>query len=131
MNTDPIADFLTRIRNGLMAKHDAVVIPASKMKERIAAILKQEGYIHNFKTVEHESRTYIVVGLKYVKTGAPVIHGLKRISSPGLRVYVSVKDIPEVYAGLGISILTTPKGVMTGKEAKRQNLGGEILAQVW
>ncbi len=131
MYTDPIADFLTRIRNGIMAGHDAVVIPASKIKARIADVLKSEGYINGCKAVSHEGRDYLVVSLKYVKGGASVIHGLKRISSPGLRVYAGVKEIPEVFSGLGISILSTPKGVMTGKAAKAQNLGGEIIAQVW
>lgn len=131
MNTDPIADYLTRIRNGIMAGHDAVVIPASKMKERLSAILQQEGYIHSFKAVEHESRDYIIVNLKYVKGGANVIHGLRRVSRPGLRIYTGVRDIPEVHGGLGIAILTTPKGLLTGKDAKKQNLGGEVLAHVW
>ncbi len=131
MNTDPIADYLTRIRNGIMAGHDAVVIPSSRMKERLSAILKQEGYIHGYKSVEHEGRKYLIINVKYVKAGEPVIHGLKRVSSPGLRVYAGVKEIPEVHGGLGIAILTTPKGLLTGKEAKKQNLGGEILAHVW
>ena len=131
MNTDPIADYLTRLRNGIMAGHDSVVIPASSMKVRLSAILKQEGYIHGFKTVEHEGRNYLIVNVKYVKTGDPVIHGLKRISSPGLRVYAGVKEIPEVHGGLGIAILTTPKGLLTGKDARKQNLGGEVLAHVW
>lgn len=131
MNTDPIADYLTRIRNGIMAGHDAVVIPASKMKERLCAILKQEGYIHGYKSVAHEGRDYLIVNIKYVKNGESVIHGLKRVSSPGLRVYAGVKEIPEVHGGLGIAILTTPKGLLTGKEARKQNLGGEILAHVW
>jgi small subunit ribosomal protein S8 len=131
MNTDPIADYLTRLRNGIMAGHDAVVVPASKMKERLSAILKQEGYIHGYKAVEHEGRDYLIIQVKYVKTGEPVIHGLKRISSPGLRIYAGVKDITEVQGGLGISILTTPKGLLTGKDARKQNLGGEVLAHVW
>lgn len=131
MYTDPIADYLTRLRNGIMAGHDSVVIPASRMKERLSEVLKREGYIHGFKSVEHEGRNYIVVALKYVKNGESVIHGLKRISSPGLRVYAGVKEIPEVNGGLGIAILTTPKGLLTGKEARKQNLGGEILAHVW
>ena len=131
MNTDPIADYLTRLRNGIMAGHDAVVVPASKMKERLSAILKQEGYIHGYKAVEHEGRSYLIIQVKYVKTGEPVIHGLKRISSPGLRVYAGVKEITEVQGGLGISILTTPKGLLTGKDARKQNLGGEVLAHVW
>ena len=131
MNTDPIADYLTRLRNGIMAGHDSVVIPASSMKVRLSAILKQEGYIHGYKAVEHEGRSYLIIQVKYVKTGEPVIHGLKRISSPGLRVYAGVKEITEVQGGLGISILTTPKGLLTGKDARKQNLGGEVLAHVW
>lgn len=131
MYTDPIADYLTRIRNGIMAGHDAVVVPASRLKEHLSEVLKREGYIHGFKSVEHEGRKYIVVNLKYVKHGESVIHGLKRISSPGLRVYAGVKEIPEVNGGLGIAILSTPKGVLTGKEARKQNLGGEVLAHVW
>jgi len=131
MNTDPIADYLTRLRNGIMAGHDSVVVPASSMKERLSIILKQEGYIHGYKVVEHGGRNYLVVNVKYVKTREPVIHGLKRISSPGLRVYVNAKEIPEVHGGLGIAILTTPKGLLTGKNARKQNLGGEVLAHVW
>ncbi|MDR0499450.1 MAG: 30S ribosomal protein S8 [Holophagales bacterium] len=131
MYTDPIADYLTRIRNGIMAGHDAVVIPASNMKARLSGILKQEGYIHSFKPVEHEGRKYLVLGLKYVKDHENVIHGLKRISTPGLRVYAGVKEIPEVNGGLGIAILSTPKGLLTGKDARKQNVGGEIIAHVW
>ena len=131
MHTDPIADYLTRVRNGIMAGPDAVVVPASKIKERLSAILKQEGYIHGYKSVEHEGRDYIVVNLKYVKGGESVIHGLKRISSPGLRVYTGADEISEVNGGLGIAILTTPKGLLTGKDARKQNVGGEILAHVW
>ena len=131
MHTDPIADYLTRVRNGIMAGHEAVVVPASKMKARLSAILKQEGYIHGFKSVEHDGRDYIVVSLKYVMGGESVIHGLKRISSPGLRVYVGADEIVDVNGGLGIAILTTPKGLLTGKDARKQNVGGEILAHVW
>jgi small subunit ribosomal protein S8 len=131
MNTDPIADYLTRLRNGIMAGHDSVVIPASSMKERLSIILKKEGYIHGYKTVEHGGRNYLVVNVKYVKSREPVIHGLKRISSPGLRVYVGVKAIPEVQGGLGIAILTTPQGLLTGRDARKQKLGGEVLAHVW
>jgi len=131
MYTDPIADYLTRIRNGIMAGHDAIVIPASNMKARLSGILKQEGYIHSCKSVEHEGRNYLVLGLKYLKDRENVIHGLKRISTPGLRVYVGVKEIPEVNGGLGIAILSTPKGLLTGKDAKKQNVGGEIIAHVW
>lgn len=131
MYTDPIADFLTRIRNGIMAGHDAVVIPASRMKKNLAAILQQEGYIHGYKAVDHEGRDYIIVNLKYVKGGDSVIHGLRRVSSPGLRIYAGVKEIPEVNGGLGIAILSTPRGVITGKDARKHNVGGEVLAHVW
>jgi small subunit ribosomal protein S8 len=131
MYSDPIADYLTRIRNGIMAGHDAVVIPLSNMKARLSGILKQEGYIHSCKSVEHGGRKYLVLGLKYVKDKESVIHGLKRISTPGLRVYAGVKDIPEVNGGLGIAILSTPKGLLTGKDARKHNVGGEIVAHVW
>jgi len=131
MHTDPIADYLTRIRNGIQAGHDAVVVPASRMKAQLSGILKQEGYIHSFKEVEHEGRQYLVVNLKYVKDKENVIHGLRRVSRPGLRIYAGVKEIPEVHGGLGIAILSTPRGLLTGKDAKKQNVGGEILAQVW
>ena len=129
--TDPLGDLLTRIRNGQRANKAAVVSPASKLRVNVLDVLKREGYIHSYKTVDHEGRTYIIVNLKYVKGGDSVIHGLKRISSPGLRVYAGVKEIPEVHGGLGIAILTTPKGLLTGKDARKQNLGGEILAHVW
>ena len=122
MNTDPIADYLTRIRNGIMAGHDAVVVPASKIKAGLCGILKQEGYIHSFKQVEHEGREYLIVNLKYVKDKENVIHGLRRVSRPGLRIYTGAQDI---------AILSTPKGLLTGKDAKKQNVGGEVLAHVW
>ena len=131
MFTDPIADYLTRLRNGLMAGQDSVVVPASKMKAGLSQILKQEGYIHSWKQVAHEGRDYLIVNLKYVKDRKSVIHGLKRISKPGLRVYAGVKEIPDVNGGLGISILSTPNGLLSGKDARKQNVGGEILAQVW
>lgn len=131
MNTDPIADYLTRIRNGIMAGHDAVVVPSSKIKAGLCGILKQEGYIHSFKQVEHEGREYLIVNLKYVKDKENVIHGLRRVSRPGLRIYSGAKEIPDVHGGLGIAILSTPKGLLTGKDAKLQNVGGEVLAHVW
>ena len=131
MNTDPIADYLTRIRNGIMAGHDAVVVPASKIKAGLCGILKQEGYIHSFKQVEHEGREYLILNLKYVKDKENVIHGLRRVSRPGLRIYSGAQEIPEVHGGLGIAILSTPVGLLTGKDAKKQNVGGEVLAHVW
>ena len=131
MNTDPIADYLTRIRNGIMAGHDAVVVPSSKIKAGLCGILKQEGYIHSFKQVEHEGREYLIVNLKYVKDKENVIHGLRRVSRPGLRIYSGAQEIPDVHGGLGIAILSTPKGLLTGKDAKKQNVGGEVLAHIW
>jgi small subunit ribosomal protein S8 len=131
MNTDPIADYLTRIRNGIMAGHDAVVVPSSKIKAGLCGILKQEGYIHSFKQVEHEGREYLIVNLKYVKDKENVIHGLRRVSRPGLRIYSGAQEIPDVNGGLGIAILSTPKGLLTGKDARKQNVGGEVLAHVW
>jgi small subunit ribosomal protein S8 len=131
MNTDPIADYLTRIRNGIMAGHDAVVVPSSKIKAGLCGILKQEGYIHSFKQVEHEGREYLIVNLKYVKDKENVIHGLRRVSRPGLRIYSGAQEIADVHGGLGIAILSTPKGLLTGKDAKKQNVGGEVLAHVW
>jgi len=131
MHTDPIADYLTRIRNGIMAGHDAVVVPASKIKTQLCGILKQEGYIHSFKQVDHEGRPYLILNLKYVKEKESVIHGLRRVSRPGLRIYSGAQEIPDVHGGLGIAILSTPKGLLTGKDAKKQNVGGEVLAHVW
>jgi small subunit ribosomal protein S8 len=131
MNTDPIADYLTRIRNGIMAGHDAVVVPSSKIKTGLCGILKQEGYIHSFKQVEHEGREYLILNLKYVKDKENVIHGLRRVSRPGLRIYTGAQDIADVHGGLGIAILSTPVGLLTGKDAKKQNVGGEVLAHVW
>ena len=132
MVTDPIADMLTRIRNGLQAEHETVVIPASKMKVEIARILKQEGYINGYK-VEGETakEKTITLDLKYGPEKQKVITGLKRISKPGLRVYAEAKDIPMVLNGLGIAIVSTNKGIMTDKQAREQNVGGEVLAYIW
>ncbi|MBO4358988.1 MAG: 30S ribosomal protein S8 [Erysipelotrichaceae bacterium] len=130
--TDPIADMLTRIRNGIAAEHDTVVVPASKMKVEIARILKQEGYINGYK-VEGETakdRT-ITVELKYGPDNQKVITGLKRISKPGLRVYAKGGSVPRVLNGLGIAIISTSKGLMTDRDARKNNLGGEVIAYVW
>lgn len=129
--TDPIADMLTRIRNAITAKHDDVVIPASKTKVAIAEILKQEGYIAGYEIVEQEIQNSIKVTLKYGHKGERVITGLKRISKPGLRVYAGVNELPKVLNGLGIAIVSTSKGIMTDKSARSNNLGGEVLAYVW
>ena len=128
--TDPIADMLTRIRNALVVKHDEVDIPASNMKKEIARILLAEGYIKNYELVGDNKET-IKVTLKYGPKGEKVISGLKRISKPGLRIYSGKDELPKVLGGLGIAIISTPKGVMTDKEARKQNHGGEILAYVW
>ncbi|MBQ1324287.1 MAG: 30S ribosomal protein S8 [Erysipelotrichaceae bacterium] len=130
--TDPIADMLTRIRNGLSAEHDTVAIPASKMKVEIARILKQEGYINGY-SVEGETtkEKTITVELKYGPDKEKVITGLKRISKPGLRVYAKGDNVPRVLNGLGIAIISTSKGLMTDRDARKQNLGGEVVAYVW
>ncbi len=128
--TDPIADMLTRIRNALTAKHETVEIPASNMKKAIAEILLNEGYISNVEIKEEGVQGSIVVTLKYSKDGN-VITGLKRISKPGLRVYAKSNEIPTVLNGLGTAILSTSKGIMTDKQARANNLGGEVLAFVW
>ena len=127
--TDVIADMLTRIRNALSAKHETVEIPASNTKKAIADILLKEGYINGVDFVEGIQGT-IVITLKYDKA-RPVISGLKRVSKPGLRIYVGTDEIPEVLGGLGIVILSTSKGIMTGKDAKKAHQGGEVLAYVW
>lgn len=129
--TDPVADMLTRIRNGVQARHDSVSLPASKLKASIARILKEEGFIDDFEVVKEGPQGNIKIRLRYVERKQPVISGLKRVSKPGLRVYVQRQQIPRVYGGLGIAILSTPKGVMTGQSAWRQQVGGEILCYVW
>jgi small subunit ribosomal protein S8 len=130
--TDPIADMLTRIRNAVAARHDYVQIPASKLKLSIADVLKREGYIKDFEVIEDKrSHRIIRAQLSYTGKREPVINGIQRVSKPGLRVYTQRREIPRVYGGLGIAILSTPQGVMTGQEARRRNVGGEILCYVW
>ena len=129
--TDPIADMLTRIRNGVQARHPRVDMPSSKLKVELARILKEEGYIANFKATEEDGRKVLRIYLKYGADNAGAISNLQRISRPGCRVYVGRNDIPRVLGGLGINILTTPKGVMTGRDAHKEHLGGEILCRVW
>ena len=129
--TDPIADLLTRIRNANQMRYNEVVVPSSNVKERIVEILKNEGYITDYKIEKGQVQDNIVITLKYGKNKERVISGLKRISKPGLRVYAKAEEIPNVLNGLGISIVSTSKGIMTGKEAKKENLGGEVLAYVW
>ena len=129
--TDPIADMLTRIRNASKAKLEKVDIPSSKLKLEIAKILKDEGYIKNLKMVKDRRQGVIRVYLKYTDEETPVIQGIKRVSRPGCRVYTGNDAIPKVLAGLGVAILSTPKGIQTGKQAKKDNVGGEVLCHVW
>jgi small subunit ribosomal protein S8 len=131
MMTDPIADMLTRIRNASKAKLEKVDIPSSKLKLEIAKILKDEGYIKNLKMVKDRRQGVIRVYLKYTDEETPVIQGIKRVSRPGCRVYTGNDAIPKVMAGLGVAILSTPKGIQTGKQAKKDNVGGEVLCHVW
>ena len=130
---DPIADMLTRIRNGQVARHDAVTMPASNTKKAIAKILLREGYVKGVDFVDDGLQGQIKITLKYAgaNRSTPVIAGLKRISKPGLRVYATCEELPKVLGGLGIAIVSTSKGVMTDKEARRQNVGGEVLAYIW
>ena len=129
--TDPIADYLTRIRNANMAKHDSVEIPASNIKKSISEILKREGFIRDYEVADDNKQGVIKVFLKYGPDGERVISGLKRISKPGLRNYVGAEDLPKVLNGLGIAIVSTSAGVITDKEARQKNVGGEVMAYIW
>ena len=129
--TDSIADMLTRIRNANSAKHETVDIPASNMKKAIAQILVDEGYVKSFKVEDDGIQGMIEITLKYGPNKSQVITGLRRVSKPGLRIYSNVEDIPQVMKGLGIAILSTSKGIMTDKDARKANVGGEVLAYIW
>jgi len=129
--TDPVADFLTRIRNAMRARHQKLDVPASKLKAEIARILKEEGYIANYKPAEENGMKILRVYLKYGTNNESVICDLRRVSRPGCRVYQGKNEIRRVQGGLGIAILTTPKGVMTGRQARREGVGGELLCEVW
>ena len=128
---DPIADMLTRVRNALIAKHDVVEIPASNEKKEIARILLEEGYISSYDVVEEGVQGKIVITLKYGPRGEKVITGLKRVSKPGLRIYANCAELPKVLGGLGIAIISTSKGIMTDKQARKIGHGGEVIAYVW
>jgi small subunit ribosomal protein S8 len=130
MTSDPIADMLTRIRNAIKARHPKVDVPASKLKVEVARILREEGYIINYKVAEEGPRKTIKIYLKYQPNTKPVISELVRISRPGCRVYANCTEIPNVLGGLGVNILTTPRGVMTGRDARKQRVGGEVLCQI-
>lgn len=131
--SDPIADMLTRIRNATAARHDSVLMPASKIKVAIAGVLKEEGFIKDFSVAMEDGKVQpnLKVDLSYGGRKTPVLNGLQRVSKPGLRVYVQRREIPRVYGGLGIAILSTPKGVMSGQEARRNEVGGEVICYVW
>ena len=128
--SDPIADMLTRIRNAVMVRHDSVLIPASRMKLAIAKILKEEGFISDYEVLRGKPHRTIKLYLKYSDKNQPVLSGLERVSKPGLRVYVGQKEIPRVAGGLGIAVISTSRGVMTGQQAWRQGIGGELLCYV-
>ncbi len=131
MVTDPIADMLTRIRNASLVRHRRVVMPHSKMKEAVAKILASEGFISGYTVTDDQPQPNLVMGLKYTGKGNPVITDLTRVSKPGRRIYVGYREIPWVRSGLGISIVSTPKGMMTGRQARREKVGGEIICNVW
>ncbi len=129
--SDPIADMLTRIRNAVMAQHDSVLIPSSKIGMSIAKSLKEEGFIGDYEVLKGKPQRMIKLQLKYTDRNQPILSGLERVSKPGLRVYVGTKEIPRVAGGLGIALVSTPKGVMTGQQARKQGIGGELLCYVW
>jgi small subunit ribosomal protein S8 len=128
---DPIADMLTRIRNAQIARHDSVTMPASNMKKSIAKLLVDEGYIKSVEKIDDGLQGELKINLKYLDKKQPVIVGLKRISKPGLRVYAKCEDLPKVLGGLGVAIISTSKGIMTDKAARKENLGGEVLCYIW
>lgn len=131
MMTDPIADMLTRIRNGNNARHKSVEVPASRMKKELAQILLDEGYIRSYNVTEDNKQGMITINLKYDANEEKIISGIRRISKPGLRVYVRKNEVPKVLGGLGIAILSTPKGVVTDKVARKEGVGGEVICYVW
>lgn len=128
---DPIGDMLTRIRNAIMVRHDSVMVPASKIKLAIAKILREEGFIKDYEVVRGKPHRTIKIHLRYDDKNQPILTGVERISKPGLRIYSQNREIPRVYGGMGIAILSTPRGVMSGQEARKQGMGGEILCYVW
>ena len=129
--TDPVADMLTRLRNAVMARHDKVRVPHSGIKVRIAELLRDEGFIAGFTVVEESPRPWVEIDLRYDADNKPVLRGSKRVSSPGLRVYTRSREIPRVMGGIGVALVSTSSGLMTGSEARRRRLGGEVLAFVW
>ena len=130
-STDPISDLLVRLRNGMRAGHERVDLPASRLKEDVLKVLADEGYIASYRRVEEKGRPLLRVGLKYDPEGEPIVSGLERVSRPGRRVYARAPEIPEVLGGLGVSIVSTSRGIVTGTKARESRLGGEILCHVW
>ena len=129
--SDPIADMLTRVRNAAMVKHDSVLVPSSTVKIAVAKILKEEGFIADYEVVKGKPHRMLKIHLRYDEKGLPLLNGLERVSKPGLKIYIQRKEVPRVYGGLGIAIISTSKGIMTGQQARRQGIGGEILCNVW
>ena len=129
--SDPLSDLLTRLRNGMRAGHDKVDVPSSRMKEAVLKVLEEEGYIASYRKVQDEGRSVLRVGLKYDPEGEPIVSGIERVSRPGRRVYAKADDIPSVLGGLGMSIVSTSKGIVTDKKARQSRLGGEVLCNVW
>ncbi len=129
--TDPIADMLTRIRNALMARHETALVPASRMKIAIARILKEEGFIRDFEILKDSPQKTLKIYLSYTGKKEPVLTGIKRVSKPGLRVYAKSLEMPRVLGGLGVAIVSTPRGIMTAQQARRLNVGGEVICYVW
>ncbi|HTZ17115.1 MAG TPA: 30S ribosomal protein S8 [Dissulfurispiraceae bacterium] len=131
MMTDPIADMLTRIRNSILIKAEKVDIPASRLKVEIAKIMKEEGFIKSYKIIKDKKQGILRVTLKYTQDNRPIVEGLKRISKPGRRVYVGKDEVPSVIGGMGIAVMTTPKGILTDKACRREGVGGEVLCYIW
>ncbi len=131
MMTDPIADMLTRIRNSILIKAEKVDIPASRLKVEIAKIMKEEGFIKSYKIIKDKKQGILRVTLKYTQDNRPIVEGLKRISKPGRRVYVGKDEVPSVVGGMGIAVMTTPKGILTDKACRREGVGGEVLCYIW
>jgi small subunit ribosomal protein S8 len=129
--TDPVADMLTRIRNGIMARHESVVVPASRLKAAIARILKEEGFIKDVEILKDTPQRTLKIYLSYTGNKEPVLTGLRRVSKPGLRVYAKGREMPRVLGGLGVAIVSTPRGIMTAQQARRLNVGGEVICYVW
>jgi small subunit ribosomal protein S8 len=131
MMTDPIGDMLIRLKNALMARHKSVIVPASKMKLEIARILKEEGYIEDYRYIKEETQPKIEIILKYDENKRPIIAGVKRVSKPGRRIYKGYRDLPKVLDGFGIAIVSTSQGIMTDHEARKRKVGGEVICEIW